>query len=272
MLNSLLFHLEADDRGTEAIPIVVDMAVQHGARLRGLMIADTRRLIASAVGCEAAVYAATEGELLQRQSQRQSTALSELTHACLQAGVDFDVRRLRGDPLELLPREARFHDLIVTTRPRPHDREGSSEGISTLTELAIRGAQPLLVLRDSRSVLKRVLLIYDGSVASERAIKQCLLQRLFHDAEMRLLAIGATDVEARRNLAEMAECLRHQQQEIELGHACGSLRQIAAAYIRKWDADVVVVGAPQRRILGFLWGGAVADTLRQTRAAVYVSG
>jgi hypothetical protein len=272
VLRSLLLHLDGDSRPAAAVPAAVNLAAQHAARVRGLMLVDTSRLVAAAVGCEAAIYAVTEGERLQQQELQQAAALSTLARECLQSGVDFDVRRLRGDPLELLPREARFHDLIVTSWPLPGERDNVPGGIRTLTELGLRGAQPLLVLRDDRPEMERVLLVYDGGTASERSIKAFLSQQLYPKAEVRLLAIGESEDEGRRNLAEMAEYVRPLRDHVELGRAPGPLRRVVASYVPKWGADLVVLGIPRREgLLARLWGDAVAEALRKTSAAVYLS-
>jgi nucleotide-binding universal stress UspA family protein len=273
VLKSVLLHVDGDDRRTVGIPAVVQLAARHAARVRGLMILDTRRIIAAAAGCLSAVHAADEGERLQQQEQHQASVLSELTRECLRSGVDFDVRRLRGDPLELLPQEARFHDLIVASWPTAIEPDRDLGAIRTFTELGLRGAQPLLVLRAADRDLQRLLLIYDGSAPSERAIKSFLSLNLYPEADVRLLALGRTDDEARRHLAEMAEYVRPLRSEVELGRTSGALRKVVANYIQKWGADLVVLGIPRRDgLLSRLWGDAVADALRDTSAAVYMSG
>lgn len=272
MIQSLLLHVDGDDRGTAAIPAVVQLAAAQNARVRGLMVVDTRNLIAAAVGCESAVYAAAEVERLDRQEELQSSALSQLATACLRAGIDFDVRRLRGNPLELVPREARFHDLAITIWPLRPAEGSDADGVRTLTELARRGAQPLLVLRDAQGAPQRLLLVFDGSVASERAVKQFLSQQLFADAEMRLLAIGSSDQEARSHLRQLSDCLRNHRGPVELGHMHGALKQVLPAYVQKWEADLVVLGVPHRdRLFGSPWCRTVADVLRETPAALYAS-
>lgn len=272
MIQSLLLHVDGDDRGVAAIPAVVQLAALHRARVRGLMVVDTRKLIAAAVGCESAVYAAAEGQRLERQEELQSSALSQLAAACLRTGIDFDVRRLRGDPVELVPHEARFHDLVVTIWPLRSEDNARAEGIRTLTEFARRGAQPLLVLRDADRPPQRLLLVFDGTVASERAIQQFLAQQMFAEVEMRLLAIGGSEQQARNHLRQLSDCLRHCRGLVELGHMQGSLKQVLPKYVQKWDADLVVLGAPQReRFFSAPWGSAVADVLRDTPAALYLS-
>jgi hypothetical protein len=71
--------------------------------------------------------------------------------ACLAAGVNFDVRRESGDPFELLPREARYHDLVIAGCPAPNQRSSMDEEDEDaikprmLIELTLGGARPMLI-------------------------------------------------------------------------------------------------------------------------------
>ncbi|MBX3437734.1 MAG: universal stress protein [Planctomycetaceae bacterium] len=277
MLKSLLFHVDSEDRMPCGVQTVVELARTHRARVRGLTIVDTRRVAQVAASCESAVYAVMEAERLERRAERQDTAITELAMSCLSAGVDFDVRRLRGDLMELLPREARFYDLVATSCPGPseaNDRDADwNLCVRDITELALRGAQPLLVLRGAGQRLERILLAYDGTLPAERAIKSFLYQQLFPQAEIRLLGIGRTEQAAKDRLQEMAEFVLPRRADVELGFVCGTVKASLVPYIEKWDADLIVLGMSRRnRMLQRVWGNAAVDALRQTNAAAYISG
>lgn len=275
MLSSLLLYLNGDHLTSAVVRGGVSLALRHEARVRGLAIVDTRRRDALML-CESAAYAVYEHERLQRTQSLHVASHGELAHACLQAGVNFDIRSEQGDPLEILPREVQFHDLVVTGCPHPRTLASSRSEVETnvyeLTQLPLLGVQPLLVLRDERE-MGRVLLVYDGTPASGRAVKSFLGQRLWPDAEMRLLVLGKTAESAQDNLREMVDYLGPRRSGVETGMMCGSLRTTLVRYARKWQADLVVLGMARRnRLLTRVFGESVSRALRQSTAALYISG
>src|SRR5262245_28391255 len=97
MLSSILLRLSGDDYSAAVIRGGVEIAQRHGARIRGLTIVDTRRIV-QLRECETAAYAVFEHSKLERSRNDQASAQAQLTRACLDAGVNFDVRRMTGDP------------------------------------------------------------------------------------------------------------------------------------------------------------------------------
>jgi nucleotide-binding universal stress UspA family protein len=276
MLHSVLLHLSGDRRSQAVIECGVALAQRYAARVRGVTLLDTRRLASLTSGCEAAVYVSGEFGRLDRLEQQQVTLRERLTRACLSAGVDFDVRRMRGDPLEVLTRESHFHDLIVTGAAPPDDSpedEASDVGLSgsELIDLLLRGAQPMMVVREKRQ-LGRVLLVYDGAAASGRAVRHFLSQNLLPQAEFRLLGVGQADARARNPFGEMADYCRSQVAAIESGALPGTLRRVLVPYACKWEADLIVLGVSRgNRLLRRVLGEAAQDVLRNTACALYAT-
>ncbi len=278
MLNSLLVHLNPDDQGDAVIRGSVDLARRHEARIHGLAIAETRRILQN-LTCESAAYALFEQEFesLQRVAESRESADLKLSRACYDAGVDCHVRRIQGHAVDLLALEAETHDLIVTGFPSPaaedRDRDEVAAHVRDLIELPLRGAEPVLVLREPEWTVDRALLVYDGTPASRRAIESFLKQQLWPSAAVRLLAVGDTDAQAEERLRELTGSLVHRRGELETGCIRGPIRRVLVPYIKKWQADLVVLGATrQNPILRRLWGTTVTDVLRHCSSAVYVTG
>lgn len=276
MLNSILLDLTSDRLSPRLIQCGVELGFRHAARVRGMSIVDTRRINELVKECESAAYAVFERARLDRAEALQSTAQARMAQACAAADLDFDVRCAEGDPVDLLTREASFHDLVITGCPVPSqagDRTVQVRYSRELKELVLRGVQPLLVLRESKAGAGRVLMVDDGSPASARAIKSFLCQRLSSDAEIRLLAWGRTERQARERLRDLTGYVRTHHSEFETGLICGPLRTILASYAMKWEADLVVTGVVRRSLLrGMLCRDMVDDLLRRTEIGLYLSG
>jgi len=274
MVSSVLLHFGNVRHDEPIIRTGVELARRAPARIRGLTLVDTRRLSALSSTCEAAAYSAGEATRLDRLEADQDQVRHRLTQACLTAGIDFDVRRMRGNPLEVLPSESQFHDLVVTAVPPP-DAADAVFGLSAadVIDLLFRGVQPMLVLRGAEAPLARVLLIGDGSPAAARAMRQFLQQRLLPNAELRLLAVGSTERNARASLAEMVDYCRGLRLTFESGWICGNPRRVVAPYALKWGASLVVTGAQREgRVARKLLGDTVEELLTKTSLSVYTTG
>jgi nucleotide-binding universal stress UspA family protein len=273
MLNSVLLHLEGAAQARPVIRLGVDLARQTEARVRGLTLLDTRRMV-QASHCESAVYALAAQSHQMLSERQQADLRADLSQACLAAGIDFDVRRSSGDPLQLLTLEARFHDLMVTSIAPANESSVTRAqwSLSDLIELLDRDVHPLLVAHENQATIRRVLLAYDGTVPAGRAIRSFLTANIFTQADHRLLAIGRTEAQARRHLREMADyCVAHRR-PWEAGFVCGKLRRVLTQYAEKWQADLVVLGIGRtHRLLRRLLGHPSQDLLSKTPCAWYVS-
>jgi nucleotide-binding universal stress UspA family protein len=273
MLNSVLLHLENVDQAQPVIRVGVALARQAEARVRGLTLLDTRRFDA-AFECESAGYAVMEQTRNALAERIQETVRARLSHACLEAGLNFDVRRSSGDPLQVLSQEARFHDLVVTSvvAGESSSKAATDWSLEDLTMLLDRGVQPLLVVQSNQTVVNRVLLVYDGSEAAGRAIRSFLNQGIFISAEHRLLAIGGSESAARDSLRNMADYCCSRRRELETGYAHGTLRRVLLPYAKKWQADLIVMGVePGNRLLRWMFGSPAADVLKKLPCGLYAT-
>jgi nucleotide-binding universal stress UspA family protein len=273
MLNSVLLHLEQTTQAEAVIRWGVSVAFPFEARVRGLTLVDTRGLD-SALTNEAALAAVVELTRHAGVKIQQGTLRAKLSQACLEAGLNFDVRRDSGDPLQVLAREARFHDLIITSVARDKSDQLEPGGLSPrdLFGLLDRGVQPLLVVQPKQSALDRVLLVYDGSVASGRAIRSFLSLGILPQAEHRLLAIGADEVQARAALREMADYCVAQRRSMQLGWIAGKTRRLLLPYAEQWQADLLVAGVNRgNRLWRWLAGDPALELWRKLPGGLYIT-
>lgn len=274
MLSSVLLLMEGAEQAGPVIRCGVTLARDVEARVRGLTLVDTREA-QHPQDCEAAVYLTTASTRQALAERLHEGARAELSKACLEARLNFDVRRLMGDPLEVLPQEARFHDLVVTSLgPKDHRLPADSRmRLSTgdLTALLRRGVQPLLVLPPEQERIERVLLVYDGSEAAGRTIRSFLNLGVLREAECRLLAIGADESSAQSSMMEMADYCRSRCSNLEMGFAVGRPRRVLLPYVAKWEADLLVLGVSRSyRLLHRLMGRVSLELLSEVKCGLFV--
>jgi nucleotide-binding universal stress UspA family protein len=248
MLTSVLLYLRGARSANSAIKVGVDLAREASSRLRGLTLVDTRRA-QEASHSESAVYADIAHRRQALLEQRHIRVRRALSSACLAADLDFDVRRVAGDPFKILPRESQFHDLVVTSLglAAQRVRSDAERRGRELLRLLHAGVRPLMVLPPKKHKLQRVLLVYDGSDASGHAIRSFLGLELLPAADVRLLAVGANDAAARHSLRDMADYCSTRRRRLETGWVRGSVRRVLAPFAARWQADLVVLGVAHPR-------------------------
>lgn len=274
MLTSLLLIMESAEQAAPVIRFGVSLAASVSARIRGLTLVDTRD-VEDAQHCEAAVFLKTALTRQALAERRHDRARAELSRVCLEARLNFDVRRLEGDPLDILPQEARCHDLVVTSIG-PVDRRlpaGATMRLSMrdLTALLNRGVQPLMVLPSDQEAIKRVLLVYDGSETAGRTIRSYFSLGILRDGEHRLLAIGRDGSAAQSALKEMANYCQVRCPSLEIGFAVGRARSVLAAYAAKWQSDLLVMGVSRSyRLLHPLLGHLSLEMSNALKCGLFV--
>lgn len=272
MVRSLLLYCTGTQQLHGAIQIGVGLAARYEARVRAMTLLDTRYATSLANTAEAAIYCSTEFQRLDRLDRNQNAVRSHLSTACLEAGINFDVRRVKGDPFKLLPRESQLHDLTIVELASSADRNGdhSSLTASDAIELLAHGVQPLLVLRNPKRSIRRVLLVGDGTRASTTAVRKYLSQNLFPRVEHRLLAVGENEAQAKDLLHDLAECAQHHHLACESGWLVGAVRQVLLPYAVKWEADLVVTGVgKQHPLLLPIWRQPAEQILKKTSICLY---
>jgi len=272
MLSSVLLHLNHAAEADPVIRLGVELARSSTARVRGLTLCDTRPTEA-AIRCETAAYAVMEQSHQARTEIKQQSISVQLSRACLEAGLNFDVRRLSGDPLHVLPQEARYHDLTISSihRPAGTDCHESPLSLADVRLLLLRGVQPLVVVHSGQQEVQRVLLAFDGSEASGRAIRSFVNHRIFPHADCRLLSIGRAEADARQALGEMADYCSSRMAALETGLTSGPVPRVLPAYARKWQADLVVLGiCNDPGWLGQLRGRRAMHWLKSLPCSAYI--
>jgi nucleotide-binding universal stress UspA family protein len=269
MFSSILLYLEDEVRAESAIRLTLQLAKQTKSRIRGITLIDTRQH-EEAHTHESAAFATLANAALRLSEHRQQVVRHRLSEACLEADVNFDIRKYAGDPVKILTRESRFHDLVVASGIVSSTFLGLTA--RDLIGLVHHGSNPVLLLQPHQPLLNRVLLVYDGTEAAGRAIRSYLRIGPLVGADHRLLAIGKDPETACEFLHEMGEYCKARCPKLEYGYVVGEVREIILPYINKWQADLVVVGHSVEGILfRRLFSNGVLQLLRKTSCASWVS-
>jgi nucleotide-binding universal stress UspA family protein len=119
--------------------------------------------------------------------------------------------------------------------------------------LIAQGMRPLLALPDTVRAVKRVLIAYNGSLESAKAMKQFLQAPLWQAAETHVVCMGApkTGEDAGLLLAGAADYARDHGCEPHVSNPpCAAAPwQALLAHAAEISADLIVLGSSYRKVL-----------------------
>ncbi|BAF87469.1 MULTISPECIES: universal stress protein [Azorhizobium] len=208
-----------------------------------------------------------------------TTAAGAFTALAREHGLSYDVRTLSGslgDAAAAVGDLSRLYDLTVVAQPDP-DRPGPEE---VLAESALmdsgRGVLVVPYVQKPPFSLSRVVVAWDGSRASARALAESL--PLLHMADSRVIfsVRRSENEEATPNAADLERHLAHHGLSAELRHlTIGSGESISSAILNEVSdqgADLVVMGGyGHSRVRELVFGGVTRDILGSMTAPVLLA-
>lgn len=277
MIQSILLPLLEGPHGSTARDYAFWLAAKEGSRVHGLAMIDVKAyempVLGTADGFMPSVVAppVTEaGVILEELTASARERVAEFDRASASRSVASSSDVKTGIPGDIVSREATAHDIVVMARSG-YDRGSAEDRIDPLVQAVIRGSsRPVLVSGASFREVRRILVAYDGSIHSARALAiaaelgsrpgvQCTLAHVSHSEESGLETLGPAEA-----------FLRHHgvtpQKKVVLGAKASD--QICDM-VTSSGADLLVMGAyGHRPIREMLFGSTTERVLSHCGSSV----
>ena len=192
---SILVTVDDTPSTIAARSLAIALARQCGARIRGvtgLELADLEQIEAFPAGGAQHAYDRLQHREKRATERRVRIAdLPELFRQSLaEAGLETDCPTLEGDVRSGLLAMIETCDLIVTGRDTEFHLE-PSDGLTPLVEHMIaKGSRPVVVSGPEPPASGPVLVAYDGSAPSAKALQMATLTGMFGDAGAHLVSVS----------------------------------------------------------------------------------
>ena len=247
-----------------AIRRAVELCRLHDAQLTAVTVVDEQRLGyvgpvpagagAAAIGLREHRLAVTR-ELIEE-------AVESLKASCAEAKVSVAIHRENGKPLQLMTDYARCHDLSVfgLRSMFEYDVLGSSDvdPADVLSSMVAGGVRPIVAVSERFRTIRRVLIAYGGSVRAAESMKQFVRLQPWPDVRLRILTCEHPAGDAKRIQNDAAVYCQQHGYEPERIYRPGAANQEILAEAAEWDADLIVLGTSERRVLSRLVFGSTA--------------
>ncbi len=175
MIKKILVALDADSDTPVATRYAADIARRYAAEVTGLAVVDMGSIEASSRG--GGIGSMYYAEKIQANLTAEARSVArQLTKAFKEAmeeyGVAFDVQVEEGVPFERIVEDMKYHDLLVVGKVPHFFYSHPEEKTKTLVRIVKNSLGPTLVVPDAYRPVSRVLVAYDASNASARAMRR----------------------------------------------------------------------------------------------------
>lgn len=264
--------------GTSYTPVAIRRAVMlaqaHDAEVTGVTILDVSRVGREGIGLVKApnrdVMRAERKRIARSQIQQ---SVNEFESASQSASIKYRIVEESRDAFTSLVAQSRYHDVMVFGLRSVFEYDFlQDDPESLLIQLVSAGVRPLIAVSNRFRRISRVLIAYNGSMESAKAMKRFVQMRLWPDVELKIITFHPADHEAREMLAAAAEYCRAHGYRVCRQSNQGDSRTLLLAAAKMWQADMIVMGNSARSVLSRkILGDTLLGTLRDTHIPLFLA-
>ncbi|HKK44041.1 MAG TPA: universal stress protein, partial [Balneolaceae bacterium] len=174
MIKRILVALDPDADTPIATRYAIQLARRFNARLTGLAIVDMENIYASVGtgGIGTIYYADKLREFLTAENRIEARRLLSAFHDTVEkAGIEYFEAIDEGVPYERIVEEMKYHDILVLGRDSHFFYTRPEKETSTLTKVIKKSIAPALIVTEEYREVEHVLVAFDESSASARALQ-----------------------------------------------------------------------------------------------------
>jgi nucleotide-binding universal stress UspA family protein len=280
MIKRILIPLDPSPFTDMALEIGTTMAKINQAELTGLVILDIPGIEKSIgpIPLGGLYYAEKVEKARQKEAHDHIHSLQEkFKHKCEKEGVAYRLAEQQGSPSERIIQESIFYDaVIIGMRTFFHFETQDSPGDS-LEKILDETITPVYAVPEKFDLPRvpeekiKVLIAFDGSLPSARALQRFAQLAPVDIFEVRLLISEQDEEKARYYLNEAESYLKsHNVHHIEKEWINGNIKDAIDEKYLDW-ADVIVVGAHSKRgLFKFMVGSLTKHLIKIAKKPILI--
>jgi nucleotide-binding universal stress UspA family protein len=221
----------------------------------------------------AAYKSRMEEQLRQQAAESCARTTQSFESECRERVLGFELLSFEGDAKTAACDALETHDIAVAGHDAAfHGR--ARDDLSGLVEgLLSDGPRPVIVCADTAPQFERVLVAYDGSVPSMRAVQMYVLLGLGRGQNMYVASVAADKAAAVRRTSVAASYLRshgYEPAEYPIVTSANPAEALRSA-VQDREIGMLVMGAyGRRRLKETLFGSTTTGLLAQPPCALFV--
>jgi nucleotide-binding universal stress UspA family protein len=274
MIKRILLGLGGTPYTDVAIERAVELAKDHGARITGVTVVDTKRL--KQIGPLPPGGDAYAEKLRKKRisitEQRIDKAIEKFTNKCKKSGISNKIKRETGDPFEAMIDHARYNDVTIFGLKSLFDFGFTVEPRDTLIRLVSQGVRPIIAVSPQFRSIRKVLIAYSGSMESAKAMRRYVQLNPWRNGSVRVVHFGKSGKVTDKLLKDAADYCRDHGFNTETESVTNSAKDHLIEYAQQNDMDLIVMGNSIRNLLfRHLLGDTVLNAIQQTDRPLFLA-
>ena len=274
MIKRILVALSGTPFTATATKYALDLAKLHKAEVTGVTdvnIAQLMKVGPVPVGGGAAAASLAEHRISVTEEHVEQ-AVKDFGEACADAGMTHCIDRETGDPFERLTALWRYHDLTIAGLRGLFEYGVVQNPDDILIQLISQGVRPILAVPKEYRPIRKVLVAYNGSMESAKALKRFVQMNLWPDVTVQIACFDMSAQEGEALLGDAAMYCRSHGIGAETQHVDGHPRDALLDHASAWQADLIVLGSTSRaRIFKRLLGDTALHCVRNADVPLFLA-
>ncbi len=282
-MKSILIAMDESKSSKSALNIGVALARICGAKVKGLYVEDIMRLLewqpvelmGAAVGATSATLHSRptlEEVEIEKQFIAEADRLKKsFEEECKKFAVNYEFFTKRGKVHEIVEQMTRTVDLIIVGRRGKTYPEASKEPGPVTEDLLRVTTRPVLVVPENAKVNNKILIAYDGSQNSQRALSIGAAFAKLLNFDVKVVSVANDIDSAQKPLDEAKEFLTPYELNatyiVDFGAAMPWIG--IAKQIKIFDPGLVVIGAfGENKLMELIFGSTTKNVLMEATCPV----
>lgn len=273
MIRNILVPIEDSEFSKAATHLAIQIAKEHDVQLSVMAVIDKPDIEKSlgAVPLGGMYYALkAEKKKLTEAETKARDLVDDFSKACKKDGVTCQLIVREGEPVEVISDEAKYHDLAIMGL-KTLFKYGAKDDDNTLEGYLSHAGQPVIAVPKSYQPIRKILVAYDGTLPSARAIHSFLQFGIWNKQHVTLLNVHDDKEEGDLLLERMGSLLQTHQVNFEKIHMYGNPQEVILNYAKENDINLIALGAYGRdKITRFLFGDTTKVILENSEVPLFL--
>jgi nucleotide-binding universal stress UspA family protein len=278
MIKSILLVLDKSDTSIAAKRYAIDLAKKKHCKLVGVGIVDTPWITAAQpepLGGGAYKIFRDE-EVIKQTHEKVKSLLKTFEDSSKKAGIEHQVIELEGFPATEIENLSEENDLIVIGKTTDFHFEMEDDSNLTVRHLTRDNPRPIIIVTSDDSTVcgdQTVLIAYDGSLQSARALHMFLLLGLAEGKKLHIVTHDKDKKSANQIVGRAHNmCTKYGYAVTSMGlSADKSIEDILKAEIKKLNPCLLVMGAHSHTGLKeLIFGSTTEHMMKQSNVPLFV--
>jgi nucleotide-binding universal stress UspA family protein len=274
MIKKILVTLDSSPFTETAIRHTIEIGISHNAEVTGIAVVHTKKM--ENVGPVPIGAGHSAKNLRQFRLKETIIHIDEIMgkfeSALSGSGLTYRSIREKGDPLRVMVSYATHQDLIITGARSILNYGVVEERQDLLCRMLNAGIGPFFAVGAEFNPIRRVLIAYDGSVNSRRALNKFSQLKIWPSVSIRIIYFGGEDEKSKKLLLDATEEFSAQGFSTESLSILGPAKKQLVKHAEEWSADLIVIGNRPRGLLSRqVFGDTTTYAIEHSEKALFLA-